>query len=337
MDIGMMGYGLYVPEPRMTSAEIASATNIPENVISQKFGIKQKPVPGPHDTTAEMGLIAARRAIESAGIDPMEIDLVVWFGAQHKDYPCWLASLKIAHELGAGNAWGFDMEAMCGSFMVALETARGLMLSSESNRTVLLVSGYRNADLINLTVPETTFMADLSAGGAAAVLRRGYDRNVLLGTAFKGDGSFSELCVVPVLGSKKWPPEPGDDQKAFFRIDDPEEFKRKLGEKTMPNFYWVVREALRRSGGLTEKDVDYLAILHFKKSAHDAVLAELGLSPDQTTYLDDYGHMGQNDQLLSLDLGLKAGKVKDGDIVSMVGAGLGFVWASAVMRWGRQS
>ncbi|HOA16197.1 MAG TPA: hypothetical protein PKJ05_07675, partial [Bacillota bacterium] len=141
MDIGMMGYGLYVPEPRMTSAEIASATNIPENVISQKFGIKQKPVPGPHDTTAEMGLIAARRAIESAGIDPMEIDLVVWFGAQHKDYPCWLASLKIAHELGAGNAWGFDMEAMCGSFMVALETARGLMLSSESNRTVLLVSG----------------------------------------------------------------------------------------------------------------------------------------------------------------------------------------------------
>mgnify|MGYP001764545252 CR=1 FL=1 len=66
-----------------------------------------------------------------------------------------------------------------------------------------------------------------------------------------------------------------------------------------------------------------------------AVLAELGLNPDQTTYLDDFGHMGQNDQLLSLDLGIKAGKVKEGDIVSMVGAGLGFVWASAVMRWGK--
>lgn len=335
MSIGMMGYGLYVPEKRMTAAEIAEATNIPENVIALKFGIKQKPMPGPEDTTSYMGLMAAGKAIEDAGIDPKEIDVVIWFGAQHKDYPCWLASLKIAHELGAENAWGFDMEAMCGSFMVALETARGLMLSSEANRTVLLVSGYRNADLINLKVPETSFMADLSAGGSACVLRRGYEQNVLLGTAFKGDGSFSELCVVPVLGSKKWPPESGDDQLAYFRIDDPEEFKRKLGEKTMPNFYWVVREALKRSGGLTEKDVDYLAILHFKKSAHDAVLSELGLTADQTTYLDDYGHMGQNDQLLSLDLGIKAGKIKSGDIVSMVGAGLGFVWASAVMKWGK--
>lgn len=334
MDIGMMGYGLYVPESRMNAAEIAAKTGIPENVIALKFGIKGKPVPGPDDTTANMGLKAARKAVEAAGIDPGEIDVVLWFGAQHKDYPCWLASLKVADALGAVNAWGFDMEAMCGSFMAALEVARGLMMASDTNRTVLLVSGYRNADLIDLSVPETTFMADLAAGGAAAVLRRGYGKNVLMGTAFKGDGSFSELCVVPVLGSKRWPPESGDDQKAYFGIDDPEEFKKKLGEKTMPNFYWVVREALRRSGGLTEKDVDYLAILHFKKSAHDAVLTELGLAPEQTTYLDDYGHMGQNDQLLSIDLGLRAGKIKDGDIISMVGAGLGFVWASAVMRWG---
>lgn len=335
MDIGMMGYGLYVPETRMTAAEIAAETGIPENVIAMKFGIKRKPMPDAGDTTAEMGLKAAKNAITSSGITPEEIDVVIWYGAQHKDYPCWLASLKVANDLGAVNAWGFDMEAMCGSFMAALETARGLMLSSESNRTVLLVSGYRNADLIDLAVPETSFMADLSAGGAACVLRRGYDRNVLMGTAFKGDGSFSELCVVPVLGTKKWPPEPGDDQKAHFVIENPEEFKRKLGEKTMPNFYWVVREALKRSGGLTQEDIDYLAILHFKRSAHDGVLAELGLCAEQTTYLDEYGHMGQNDQLLSLDLGLKAGKVKDGDIVSMVGAGLGFVWASAVMRWGQ--
>jgi 3-oxoacyl-[acyl-carrier-protein] synthase-3 len=109
----------------------------------------------------------------------------------------------------------------------------------------------------------------------------------------------------------------------------------------MPNFYTVIREALRRSGcpddpgtGKPDKAIDYLAILHFKRSAHDAVLAELGLRPAQTTYLDEYGHLGQNDQVLSLELGLAAGKVRDGSTIVFVGAGLGFVWASTVVAWG---
>ena len=101
----------------------------------------------------------------------------------------------------------------------------------------------------------------------------------------------------------------------------------------MPNFYAVIREALTKSG-LEEGDIDYLAILHFKKSAHDAVLAELGLVQGQSTYLDDYGHIGQNDQLLSMKLGLEAGKIRDGSRIVLVGAGLGFVWASTVVRWG---
>jgi len=85
---------------------------------------------------------------------------------------------------------------------------------------------------------------------------------------------------------------------------------------------------------LTRKHIDYLAVLHFKKSAHDAILAELGLDDGKTTYLDDYGHIGQNDQLLSIKLGLKDGKIRDGDAIVLVGAGLGFVWAASVVRWG---
>jgi 3-oxoacyl-[acyl-carrier-protein] synthase-3 len=64
------------------------------------------------------------------------------------------------------------------------------------------------------------------------------------------------------------------------------------------------------------------------------VLAELGLKPEQSTYLDDYGHLGQNDQVLSLELGLQSGKIKDGSRVVFVGAGLGFVWAATVIQWG---
>jgi 3-oxoacyl-[acyl-carrier-protein] synthase-3 len=64
------------------------------------------------------------------------------------------------------------------------------------------------------------------------------------------------------------------------------------------------------------------------------VLQELGLSEEKTTYLEDYGHLGQNDQVLSIQLGLEQGKIKDGDTIVMVGAGLGFVWASTVVQWG---
>ena len=64
------------------------------------------------------------------------------------------------------------------------------------------------------------------------------------------------------------------------------------------------------------------------------MLAELGLTQEQSTYLDDYGHLGQNDQILSLQLGLEAEKIHDGTKIVFVGAGLGFVWAATALRWG---
>jgi 3-oxoacyl-[acyl-carrier-protein] synthase-3 len=176
-------------------------------------------------------------------------------------------------------------------------------------------------------------MLDIGSAGSAVVLKKNAGRNAVLASAFRGDGSLSEMCIVPTLGSKAWPPVDGDLAKAHFEVPDEEAFKGKLGEVTMPNFYAVIREAVKRSG-LPADGIDYLAILHFKRSAHDAVLAELGLRPDQTTYLDEYGHVGQNDQVLSLELGLRDGKIHDGSRLVFVGAGLGFVWAATAIQWG---
>jgi 3-oxoacyl-[acyl-carrier-protein] synthase-3 len=283
-----------------------------------------------------MGLAAARKALASAGIEGEAVDLVIWCGAQHKDYPCWLAGLYVANQLGAKQAWSFDMEAMCGSMMVALDVAKSLMLTHPELNNVLLVSGYRNNDLIDLAVPATRFMLDIGSAGSALVLKKNAGRNAVLASAFRGDGSLSEMCIVPTLGSKAWPPVEGDLAKAHFIVPDEEAFKGKLGEVTMPNFYAVIREAVKRSE-LPADGIDYLAILHFKRSAHDAVLAELGLRPEQSTYLDEYGHVGQNDQVLSLELGLRDGKIQDGSRIVFVGAGLGFVWAATAIQWGPYS
>jgi len=334
MHVGIAGMGTYVPDTYMSAADLATATGVPEDVIAKKFGVKRKPVAGPKDTTAVMGIKAARAALKDAGLGAGDIDLVLWCGAQHKDYPCWLAGLYVANELGASNAWSFDMEAMCGSMMAALDVAKSMMLTRDDLSTVLIVSGYRNNDLIDLAEPTTRFMMDIGSGGSALVLRKNLGRNALLGSAFKGDGSLSLGCIVPTLGTKAWPPKQGDLENAHFIVPDEATFKAQLGEKTLPNFYWVIDRALTFSGGLTRKHIDYLAVLHFKKSAHDAILAELGLDDGKTTYLDNYGHVGQNDQLLSIQLGLKDKKIKDGDTLVLVGAGLGFVWAASVIQWG---
>jgi 3-oxoacyl-[acyl-carrier-protein] synthase-3 len=333
MHIGLAGIGVYIPSTKMDAGQLAQATGVPEDVIAHKFGVKEKPIAGKEDTTAEMGYRASLKALEDAGIGASSLDLVIWCGAQHKDYPCWLAGLNVANRLGAARAWSFDMEAMCGSMMVAIDVAKSLMLARDDLNNVLLVSGYRNNDLIDLSYPPTRFMMDIGSGGSACVLVKNLGRNAVLASAFRGDGSLSEMCVIPVLGTKAWPPKASDAEHPYFAVPDEPAFKAKLGEVTMPNFYAVIREALSKSG-LEQKDIDYLAILHFKKSAHLAVLAELGLSETQSTYLDQYGHIGQNDQLLSISLGLRSGKISDGSTIVLVGAGLGFVWASTIIVWG---
>ncbi len=332
--VGIIGLGMYVPETFLTYEDIAKLTNIPPHVVRDKMGIIKKPVPSEKDTTSYMGIQAAKKALEDADISAEELDVVIWNGAQHKDYPNWLAGIKIAYEIGAKNAWSFDMEAMCGSMIVGLEVAKSLILANPNINNVMLVSGYRNLDMVNYNYQPTSFMFDIGAGGSAVILRRNAGKNVVLGIHSIVDGSFSEDVIVPVFGSKKWPPSKEDVDKLYFQIPDPEGFKEKLSSVTLKNFYLVIDKALEKSG-LTRKDIGYLAILHFKKSAHDDVLKELGLTEKQTVYLNEYGHIGQNDQVISILEGRKQGKIKEGTNILMIGAGVGWTWNAAVVRWGK--
>lgn len=334
MTVGIVSTGIYIPQTKMTSKEIARLSNIPEDIIRQKMGIYEKPIPGEQDHTVQMGIWAAQDAIRKAQIDPKDIDVVIYMGEEHKEYPLWTASIKMQEELGAVNAWAFDVQLRCGTTIMALKLAKSLMASDDSIQTILLAGGYRNVDFIDYGNPRTRFMYNLAAGGGAILLQKNYDKNRLLEADIMTDGSFSEDVVVPVGGTKK-PLTPCDLENNLYQLDviDPIGMKERLEQKSLSNFLKVIRTSLAKSG-LNEGDIRYLAMLHMKKSAHDYILSELGLQQEQSIYLREYGHIGQIDQIVSLQLALDEGRIHDGDIVTLVSAGIGYVWGAITIRWG---
>lgn len=330
--IGVISTGTYIPEHVMTSAEIAGQAGLPLEVVEQKMGIKQKPVPGEEDHTCEMGIRAAKKAFEKGNVDPNEVDLVIYIGEEYKEYPLWTAGIKLQEAVGATNAWAFDVAMRCGTTIMAMKVARNMMMADPDIETVLLAGGYRNGDFIRFDNPRTRFMYNLSAGGGAMILKRGYEKNRVQDSALITDGSFSEDVVV-VAGGTKVPLRPDNFHQYQLDVLDPEGMKKRLEEKSMKNFLKVIRDALERSG-YSQEDIDYVAMLHMKRSAHEYVVTKLGLDLNQSIYLENYGHIGQMDQILSLELAEQEGKLRDGDIVVLVSAGIGYAWGATVLEWG---
>ena len=106
-----------------------------------------------------------------------------------------------------------------------------------------------------------------------------------------------------------------------------------LDQESLPNFVAVARGAVERSR-LTLADVDFVCLLHTKRSMFLALLEGLGMREDQAVYLDDTGHMSGVDPLLGLDRAVRDGRVRDGDVVLLLSAGTGYTWAATVVRWG---
>jgi len=328
--------GIYLPDKYVTSKDISEWAGIPQKIVEEKLGIKKKLIPGERDHTCQMGIEAAKQAIEKAGITPEEIDLIIYIGEEHKEYLLWTAAIKIQQEIGAVNAWAFDAAMRCGTTIMAMKVAKDMLLADPSISTVLLAGGYRNGDYIDYKNERTRFMFNLGAGGGAMILQKNYKQNIVLDSFIMTDGTFSEDVVV-VAGGTKYPTSEDTLKQGLHKLDvlDPQGMKSRLEEKSMKNFVTVIKRALKKSGYLVT-DIDYIAILHMKKSAHDFLLDELGLNKEQSIYLEDYGHIGQIDQILSLQLAEQQGKLRGGDIVVLVSAGIGYAWGATVLKWGKE-
>lgn len=332
MRVGIAGTGTYVPSSFMSSGELADATGIPEAVIRERFGVHRKPVPGPDDHPCAMGARAAQIALDRAGVDPGEVDVVLSISEEYKEHPLMVSGIKIQQLVGARNAWAVDVAQRCCTTIAALQLAKGLMAVDDRVRTVLLAGGYRNGDLIDYRNPRVSFMYSLAAAGGALVLRRDHDANVVCDASIVSDGDFADDVHVHAGGTvcPVGPEHPGT-AAVMLDVTDIDAMKARLAERSHATFLRVIREAASRSGF---DAVDYLGLLHMKRSAHRAVLGELGLADDQAVYLEDYGHMGQLDPIFCLEQGVAAGRLRPGHRVVLASAGVSYAWGAVGVRWG---
>ncbi|MFA5007162.1 MAG: 3-oxoacyl-ACP synthase [Candidatus Izemoplasmatales bacterium] len=336
--VGIVGTGVYIPEGRITAAEISARTNgvWSEAAVVEKLGIRSKSIPGPDDGTQEMGARAAIDALARTGMDPKDIDVILCVGEEWKEYPLTTSALYIQDKIGATNAWGIDVQNRCCTTVSAMKIARDMLVADDEIEVVMVVGGYRNGDFVDYADKDMSMMYNLGAGGGAIILKKNYGRNLLLGSHVIGDGSLSRTAGVEIGGiCNPITAENYLEARKSLRLMDPVAMKNRLNEVSMPNWYKCIDESLRKSG-LSRKDIGYLDILHIKRSGHLQMVRDLGLREDQTIYLEDYGHIGQIDQILSLHLALERGLVKDGTVVCMLAAGIGYVWAANIVRWGSQ-
>jgi len=333
--VGLVGWGTYFPPRIETAADVAARTGIPEHVLRDKLGIRQRHIAGPDDTITAMATQAAQRALATAGIPGECVNLVISHGSEYKDHVLWNAAGKIQHNIGAVRGYGFEVYALCASGVIALNVARSLMQADERLEYVLLAAASRENDLINFQNPRARFMYNFGSGAGAVLLQRDATRNQLLGASYITDGSLSETILFKQTEEAVGAGEPLLPGGYYGRldVDQYEWMAERLAEISLPNFVRTIREAVERSGA-DVADIGFLGISQMKRSFWLEVLDALGLTPEQSVYMEDHGHVQSVDQALALELGLQQGKVKPGDLVVLSGAGGGYTWGAVALRWG---
>jgi 3-oxoacyl-[acyl-carrier-protein] synthase-3 len=325
--VGLAATASYLPERRFTAAELAAASGIPEAVVVEKFGLREKRIAAADEHVSDLSVAAAERLLEESGVDPGQIDAVMYYGSTWKDWGVWQASPWIAHRLGCRNAFALEYDNVSHGTPAALRVARDLLRAEPELSNVLVVAACRESYLLDYANERSRFMFNFGDGAVAGLVSAGAPRNELLGAHAITDGSFSQQVKVARGGSV----EPGGSP--FLDVADPGAMKNGLDSVSLANFVAAARVALERSGAGLD-DVAFLCPLHMKRSMFEALLRELGIDEASSAYLDDTGHMSGVDSLFGLDRAARAGRLADGDLVLLLAAGTGYTWAAQVVRWG---
>lgn len=332
--IGIAGVSTELSEYKLTSDVFSKMSDIPQQIVEQKLGIKQILRWGEGDPDAA-AFRCAWRAL--AGLDPRELDMIISIvHPPHPEQELYGYGSLLKQVLGAENAEVLDVDDTCASITLAMQLARNIFVSEPHVQHILLAGVVTLGDLVNLSNDRTTWMANLSDGAGAMLLSRNPKLdNVLLETAQRCDPQFIDDVgsVSPYL------PEPISYKQRFRRflpvhldVIHKEHMKERLDKVSLPNYQAVIRDSLIASG-LGPHDVDLIGTNTMKPSMWNALLAEFKLEPRTQMYLSDVGHVGFIDQFLYVQRTREHRRLPQGGVLVLSTAGVGFHWTATTIAF----
>lgn len=317
----------YLPENEITNDMLRARFDekVPEfvNKMEASSGIRSRFYAPDDWATSDLALRAAQKALERAGKKPEEVDLII-LGTDSPDYITPATSVVLQGKLGAKNAGTFDVACACASFPTALSNAAGLMATNPSLKTVLVVSVYMMHRLSDPNDPMIFFYGD---GAGAAVLERTEEQG-FVSAAFQADGTFSRAWLIQAGGTV----EPATEETAkagknVVRVLD--RYPPEINDEGWPKIVRKVAE----NGGFAVSDIDFVVFTQVRKPTIELVMNRLGLPMSKThMIMDKWGYTGSACIPMAFDDAIAKKLVKPGDLVVLVGSGVGYNQAAAAFR-----
>lgn len=318
------GTGSYVPERVLTNAELERLVATSDAWIVERTGIRERRIAAPGEACSDLGIRAAQRALQAAGVTAAEVDHIL-VATCTGDSPLPSTACLIQHRLGAARAAACDLNAACCGFVYAL--AVGDAYVRTGSRYVLVIGAEVMSVLMDWTDRSTCILFGDGAGAVVLAPSEG-DRGVL-SSHLHSDGNLWDLICVPGGGSRMPPSEKMlAERMQYMKMKGNETFK--VAVKTLEE---AAREALS-ANRLSVDDLDLYVPHQANVRIIKAVAARLGLPMEKVVLnMDRYGNTSAASIPLALDEAVRAGRLQAGNLVMIEAFGSGLTWAASVIRW----
>jgi 3-oxoacyl-[acyl-carrier-protein] synthase-3 len=322
--VAIMGTGSYSPEKILTNADLEKMVDTTDEWIVTRSGIRERHIARSDEATSDMAAVAARRALEQAGVTAEQVDLII-VATITPDMVFPSTACFVQNLIGARNATCFDLEAACTGFLFAVHTA-SQFIKTGAYRTALVIGAEKLSCVLDWQDRATCVL--FGDGAGAVVLQACPSPRGILSAVTGSDGSLTDLLKLPGGGSR-YPTSPQtiEQRLHYMKMTGKEVFKHAV--RAMSE---AARKALEQSG-LTIDQVACVVPHQANMRIIEAIRDRMGVEPGKFfVNLDKYGNMSAASIPVALDEAWRSGRVKSGDAVLLVAFGGGFTWGAMVVR-----
>lgn len=324
--VTIAGTGSYLPERVMTNKDLESIVDTTDEWITTRTGIKSRHIAAEGENTSDLATGAAKNAMENAGMDPADIDLII-VGTITPDTLTPATACYVQHNIGANNALAFDVSAACSGFLYAMEIAQR-MISDGAFKNALIIGAEKLSAFTNWSDRNTCVL--FGDGAGAAVLTRGTeDTGRILATKVGTDGSQTSILNIPGGGSAcPTTPDNAGLKLASLAMQGREVFKHAV------NAMKRSAEAVIDQAGLNADNIKLVIPHQANLRIIDAIADRLTI-PNEKVFvnLHKYGNTSAAAVAIALDEAHREGKFERGDNIVLVGFGAGLTWAAVAIEW----